>query len=92
VGVEPSYEIVVAPGARRALSEGLPAPVAFAAHEFIVGPLAQNPHRVGARLRAPWADYYRARRGEYRIRYRVDEARKRVVVVDVDHRRDAYHS
>jgi mRNA-degrading endonuclease RelE of RelBE toxin-antitoxin system len=30
-------------------------------------------------------------RGEYRIRYRIDEERHRVIVVDIDHRRDAYH-
>jgi mRNA-degrading endonuclease RelE of RelBE toxin-antitoxin system len=26
------------------------------------------------------------------VRYRIDEERHRVYVVDVDHRRDAYHS
>jgi mRNA interferase RelE/StbE len=32
---------------------------------------------------------WRARRGEYRVRYRVDEDRRRVVVLDVDYRRNA---
>lgn len=86
------YEIVLAPGVKRALAETLPTSAAFAAWEFIAGPLASNPHRVGAALRAPFEGYHRARRGEYRVRYRIDEDAHRVYVVDVDHRRDAYHS
>jgi mRNA-degrading endonuclease RelE of RelBE toxin-antitoxin system len=35
---------------------------------------------------------WRARRGEYRVRYRIDEERRTVVVLDIDHRRDAYHA
>lgn len=89
---EEPYEVVLAPGVKRALSETLPPAAAFAAFEFIRGPLAQNPRRVGAALRAPFEGLYRARRGEYRIRYSIDEDARRVVVVDVDHRRDAYHS
>jgi mRNA-degrading endonuclease RelE of RelBE toxin-antitoxin system len=92
VAHDDSYEILLAPGVRRALAETLPASAAFAAFEFIRGPLAENPRRVGAPLRAPFAGYFRARRGEYRVRYRIDEEHHRVYVVDVDHRRDAYHS
>jgi mRNA interferase RelE/StbE len=86
------YEVVVAAGVRGALAETLPPSAAFAALEFIYGPLAENPHRVGATLRAPFEGLYRARRGEYRVRYRIDEDQHRVIVVDIDHRRDAYHS
>lgn len=86
------YEIVLAPGVRRALAETLPTSAAFAAFEFIRGPLATNPKRVGAPLRAPFEGYYRARRGEYRVRYRIDEEHHCVYVVDVGHRRDIYHS
>lgn len=84
------YDVILSPSVRRSLSETLPAAAAFAAFEFINGPLGENPHRVGAVLRAPFEGYYRARRGEYRIRYRVDETRRQVFVVDVAHRRDAY--
>lgn len=86
------YEIVLASGVKRALAETLPTAAAFAAWEFIMGPLASNPQRVGAPLRAPFDGYHRARRGEYRVRYRIDVESHRVYVVDVDHRRDAYHS
>jgi mRNA-degrading endonuclease RelE of RelBE toxin-antitoxin system len=34
---------------------------------------------------------WRARRGEYRVRCRIEDHR-RVVVLDIDHRRDAYRS
>lgn len=88
----PPYGIVLAPGARRALTTSLPAPVAFAAWEFITGPLATKPRVVGVPLRAPFAGLWRARRGEYRVRYRIDEAKRQVIIVDVDHRRDAYKS
>jgi mRNA interferase RelE/StbE len=86
------YLLVIAPGARRALGETLPAPAAFAAWEFINGPLRREPYRVGAPLRAPFEGLWRARRGEYRVRYRIDEKRREVHVLDIDHRRDAYRA
>lgn len=87
-----AYSIVLAPGARRALTHTLPSAAAFAAWEFISGPLALRPRVVGAPLRAPFEGLWRARRGEYRVRYRIDEENRVVVVLDVDHRRTAYRS
>lgn len=84
------YTLVIAPGARRALSDGLPAVAAFAAWEFISGPLLREPYRAGAPLQTPFEGLWRARRGEYRVRYRIDEKQREVHVVDIDHRRDAY--
>jgi mRNA-degrading endonuclease RelE of RelBE toxin-antitoxin system len=86
------YTVVLSPGARRALSEQLPSAAAFAAWEFIRGPLCEEPRRVGAPLQAPFEGYWRARRGEYRVRYRIDDEKRQIVVMDVDHRRDAYHA
>lgn len=43
------YELIITPTACRQLTETLPESVAFAAHEFIVGPLLENPQRVGKR-------------------------------------------
>ena len=85
------YRLILAPGARRALTDHLQAAAAFAAWKFISGPLLHRPRRVGAPLRAPFEDLRRARRGEYRVRYRIDEAGHTVYVLDIDHRRDAYH-
>jgi mRNA interferase RelE/StbE len=84
------YDLLLSPGARRALTDVLPPAAAFAAWEFVNGPLRDAPQRVGAPLRAPFEGLWRARRGEYRVRYEIDETRRVVRVVDIDHRRDAY--
>ena len=86
------YRIRLSPGARRALTDTLAPDAAFAAWEFISGPLAADPHRVGAPLRQPFEGQWRARRGEYRVRYTVDDVGLTVTVLDVDHRRDAYRT
>jgi mRNA-degrading endonuclease RelE of RelBE toxin-antitoxin system len=41
-------------------------------------------------LRKPFEGQWRARRGEYRVRYSVDDQNQIVTVVDISHRRDAY--
>ncbi len=89
---EDPYDLVLAPGARRALTDTLPEAAAFAAWEFISGPLVAAPRRVGAPLREPFAGQWRARRGEYRVRYEIDENNRTVRVLDIDHRRDAYQT
>lgn len=86
------FTLVITPTARRQLAEHLPAAVAFAAHEFIVGALLGSPHRDGKRLHPPLEDRHSARRGTYRVIYRVDDDQGTVTVVDVSHRRDAYRS
>ena len=90
---EPSpYDLAITPTARRQLTENLPEAVAAAASEFIIGPLLDNPHRVGTRLRPPLEDRHSARRGTYRVLYRIDDDIHTVTVVDVAHRRNAYRS
>lgn len=85
-----TYEVVLSPGARKALSEQLPEAIAAACFEFICGPLAENPRRVGKPLRNELAGTYSARRGEYRVLYDIDDDRIRVEVISVRHRRDVY--
>jgi mRNA interferase RelE/StbE len=86
------YELVVAPTAKRQLAEQLPDSVAFAAYEFIIGPLLDNPHRVGKQLRPPLNDRHSARRGTYRVIYRIDDENQRVTVVGVFSRADAHRA
>lgn len=86
-----SFRVVVTRTASRQLAEHLPEAVAPACVEFIFGALADSPVRVGSPLRAPFEGQWRARRGEYRVRYRIDEAARVVYVLDIGHRRDAYH-
>jgi mRNA interferase RelE/StbE len=57
---EERYQLVISPTARRQLTEHLPESAAFAAYEFIVGPLVDNPQRVGGRLRPPLDDRHSA--------------------------------
>jgi mRNA-degrading endonuclease RelE of RelBE toxin-antitoxin system len=80
------------PTVRRALTETLPEAVATAAYKFICGPLLSQPHRVGKRLLPPLDDRFSARRGSYRIIYRIDDDARIVTVVDVAHRRDVYRT
>jgi mRNA interferase RelE/StbE len=89
---EDPYELRTTSTVRRALSETLPKAVAAAACEFITGPLLTEPYRVGKRLLPPMDDRFSARRGTYRIIYRIDEKNRIVTVVDVDHRRDVYRT
>ena len=51
---DPRHQLQIVSSARRHLTEDLPEAVAAAAFEFITGPLLENPHRVGKRLRPPW--------------------------------------
>lgn len=87
-----TYRIVMGRSSSRKLAEQLPEAVAVACLEFILGPLADNPQRVGAQLRPPFEGNWRARRGEYRVRYEIDEPAQTVVVLDIEHRRDAYRT
>lgn len=87
-----AYELAITPTARRQLAEHLPEAAAFAAFEFITGPLLENPQRVGKPLRPPLGDRHSARRGTYRVIYRIDDVRHTVTVVDVAHRRDVYRT
>ena len=84
------FELIISPTSRRQLTETLPESVAFAAYEFIIGPLLINPHRVGKRLRPPLDDRHSARRGTYRVVYRIDDELRRVTAVAVVRPADAY--
>ena len=81
-----AYEIAWTPTAKRALRR-LPEKVATAAIEFIYGPLASNPQRVGKALRLNLEGLHSARRGDYRIIYRINT---RVTITAIEHRADVY--
>jgi mRNA interferase RelE/StbE len=89
--VSERYEFVVKAQARRALETVLAPSVAFAAWEFIAGVLRENPQRVGKPLVAPFQGDWSARRGHYRVRYRIDDEKHAVVVIDIADRSDVYH-
>ncbi|MBV9208352.1 MAG: type II toxin-antitoxin system RelE/ParE family toxin [Actinobacteria bacterium] len=82
------YGLVITARVRRALEHTLAPSVAFAAWEFIAGALRENPHRAGKPLVAPFQGDWSARRGHYRIRYRIDDDKHIVTVVDIASRSD----
>ena len=83
---------MVAGPAARAISDDLPEPVAWAVIELITGPLLENPQRVGRELRDELTGVWSARRGDFRVLYRIDDARHEVHVLRIDHRRDVYRT
>jgi mRNA-degrading endonuclease RelE of RelBE toxin-antitoxin system len=89
---EDGYELIVARPAARAIAETLPEPVAAAVIDFITGSLIENPRRVGRELRNELAGIHSARRGSYRVLYRIDESERTVTVLRIDHRGDVYRT
>lgn len=83
------YAIASTAPARRALVR-VSEKVATAVVEFLYGSLAANPHRVGKPLKLGLKGLHSARRGDYRVIYRIDERRRRVDVVAIEHRSDIY--
>jgi mRNA-degrading endonuclease RelE of RelBE toxin-antitoxin system len=68
----------------------LPEKVATAVVEFIYGGLADNPRRVGHELTFELAGLHSARRGDFRVLYRINEDEAGVTIVNIDHRSDVY--
>ncbi len=85
-----TYTLRLPKAARRALTETLPEQIAAAVWEFVSGPLLENPHRVGKPLRLGLEGFFSARRGQYRVIYRIVEDEVVVEVVKISHRTDAY--
>ena len=83
------WRVVPSATARRGLRR-LPAKGAAALVQFIDGPLCENPWRLGKELRGELAGLRSARRGEYRVIYRIREPEHVIEVISVSHRRDAY--
>jgi mRNA interferase RelE/StbE len=81
------YELRVAASAERQIAR-LPEKVAPAVVEFLLGPLCENPHRVGHELRQDLVGLWSARRGAYRVLYEIND--RVVTVVRVEHRSDVY--
>jgi mRNA interferase RelE/StbE len=74
---------------RRALTR-LPEKAATAVVEFLYGSLASSPYRVGKPLKLGLEGLHSARRGDYRVIYRIDDHLHWVTVVAIEHRSDVY--
>jgi mRNA interferase RelE/StbE len=84
------YTVLLSPAAKRAIERDLPEAVAAAVVDFLYGPLAEDPHRVGKPLRLQLEGYWSARRGQYRVIYSINDDEVLVRVVRISHRADAY--
>lgn len=85
-----AYTVVLSAAAKRAIERDLPEAVAVAVVDFLFGPLADDPHRVGKPLRFDLEGYWSARRGQYRVIYSIHEDHVLVRVVRISHRADVY--
>jgi mRNA-degrading endonuclease RelE of RelBE toxin-antitoxin system len=83
------WRLLVAPAAERTLAR-LPDRVASAVVEFMLGPLLDEPKRGGRPLQRELAGYWSARRGAYRVIYRIDDEQSTLRVVGMEHRADVY--
>ena len=81
------YEVEITPEGLRHLDR-LPGTVRAAALETILGPIAENPARLGRPPVGELEGLYSARRGDYRVIYEIDADARVVVVLRVQHWRD----
>jgi mRNA-degrading endonuclease RelE of RelBE toxin-antitoxin system len=85
---EPPWDVLVMAPARRQIDR-LPISVAAAVIETLAT-IATNPQRLGKPLRFELEGCHSARRGPYRIIYRIDDATRSITILAVAHRADAY--
>jgi mRNA interferase RelE/StbE len=87
--VTASYDVRISARAERDLLR-LPDKIGAACVAFIFGPMSEHPYRVGGPLRGQLAGLRSARRGNYRVIYRVGDENRRLEIVHIDHRGDVY--
>ncbi len=58
--------------------------------DFLYGPHAADPYRVGKPWRLQLEGYWSARRGQYRVIYSIHDDRVLVRVLRISHRADVY--
>lgn len=89
-----AYSVQLAGGVLRTLQagppKGVPLNAARAIFEFINGPLSEDRWKVSTPLHDELEGFRGARRGEYRVVFRVDDEQRVIRVVRVDHRSDIY--
>lgn len=81
------YEVVLTPPAVRAVQAKLPESVAAAVIECLTVALIENSQRVGKPLRGDLSGIHSARRGTYRVLYRINDQQREIIVVCIAHRR-----
>lgn len=85
------YEVAITARAARDLQR-LPEKIAAACVEFLFGPRADDPYRLGKPLRAELEGLHSVRRGDYRVIYPINDPHRRLEIVHIDRRGDVYRS
>jgi len=85
------YQAVLTGSALRSL-QAVPPRVAEPLVAFIFGGLAADPRRRGKPLQRELEGLWAARRGDFRIVYRLDEDTKTMHVLKIAHRGDVYRA
>jgi mRNA interferase RelE/StbE len=81
------FSVVWSASAERAASR-LPEKVVSAVIEFVYGRIASNPYRLGKPLKLDLEGLHSARRGAYRVIYRIDDRRRAIELIAINHRAD----
>ncbi len=84
-----TWHVDISPSAQRDLNQ-VSARVGPSLLEFIYSGIAENPQRRGKALRGEMEGVWGARRGDYRVLYRIDEVSRTVQVLRVAGRGIAY--
>ncbi len=71
---------------------GISEVVATSIADFVYGPLAENPWRVGKPLRDDLEGNFSARRGDYRIIYTIHHSLVMARIIKIAHRKSAYRT
>ena len=82
-----NYSVFILPRAQRELSS-LPQ-TAYEKVKLAIGQLAETPRPQGC-LKLRGREGWRIRVGDYRIIYDVEDDKRKVVVLQIGHRRDVY--
>ena len=74
-----------------AIAEQLPESVASAVIELFAGPLVDAPRGVGTPIHSDLDGLWAARRGTFRVEFRIDDEKREIVVLRVARRRPNQH-
>jgi mRNA interferase RelE/StbE len=88
-GDETSWSVHLSPAAVRALDR-LPLKIATAIAEFITGTLPTDPYLLSKSLRFEFAGWRVARRGDYRVTFRILEDDHVLLIGRIEHRAHIY--
>jgi mRNA interferase RelE/StbE len=84
----PTYSVLLRPAALRDLKR-LPSDIRVRV-EAVIDRLREHPRPPGSRKLVGFEHEWRARVGDYRVLYIIDDSRRQVVIARVAHRREAY--